>query len=189
MSDTQFRTTFMRDHAAVDPLTVPTVPKLLPPLPRISPKKVNLYQVCFQYSVRNKDLKSDKAMICFANMQVDDAAPRKNPFSGLYINYLRGKAVCDDYLRDSQKGIRYPIEHSSSNAQLDVGSSVETLKKSAHKSIFSAALFASDYSDSWKNGEQSRFLRRYFIAAKNGDGLILAKDALENMMNMWNNTD
>lgn len=179
----------MRDHAAVDPLTVPTVPKLLPPLPRIAPKKVTLDQACFQWSSLNEQNQPEKAMVCLANMQPEDAGARRNPLSGLYINYLYGKAACDDYISDSQKGIRYPIEKSGLNAQIDIGGTVDVVKDSASNAVSTASNLASDYSASWKNGDQTRFLKKYFSAAKNGNGLGLAKDSIENMMNVWNNSD
>ncbi|KAI0223430.1 hypothetical protein L0F63_004472, partial [Massospora cicadina] len=102
MTDAQFRKSFMSQHAAVDPRTVPTVPKLLPPLPRISQtNKLHMSDVCVKWSSNSEEI-----MVCAASVY-SDSVPRTNPFSGLYINYLYGKAECESYSQNTKKGIRH----------------------------------------------------------------------------------
>ncbi|KAJ9059335.1 hypothetical protein DSO57_1002667 [Entomophthora muscae] len=184
MTDAQFRKSFMSQHAAVDPRTVPTVPKLLPPLPRISPtNKLHMSDVCLRWSSG-----SEEAMICVANVYSDDV-PRTNPFSGVYINYLYGQAACDAYSNDTQKGIRHSFASNSGSSQVDVGGNVDTLIRHVSKVSAPAVNAATNYIDGIKTGVQSRFLSKYVAAARSGDGIVLAKSAMENMMNLWNNMD
>ncbi|KAI9293003.1 hypothetical protein K502DRAFT_325535 [Neoconidiobolus thromboides FSU 785] len=159
---------------------VPFVPKLLPPLPRVSPtNQANVDQVCFQWNNGQKGL--EPSMLCFASSKAEGDQLRHNPFSGIYINYLYGQQSCDKYQECSQKGRKFQFDTNSQNHQLDLGHGFENMKQHAVKVCQPTIETGSNYLQSWTNGFQEKFMKSYFNAIKEGEGVNLAKKMINSL--------
>ncbi|KXN74380.1 hypothetical protein CONCODRAFT_76894 [Conidiobolus coronatus NRRL 28638] len=182
-------------YATLDARTIPTVPKLLPPLSSATStiQKSSIDQVCFRYlesaTKFNKERELASYMLCFAKDHKDEEkSSRFNPLSGVSIKFIKGYKDCEDYVNHiNDDPFQQSFQQTTQNQHinLSVGDHVDTALI-AVASIFKPSMKLTDqYIESFSSGKQTKFLTDFIQYGRDFKGIQLLSSVFDKLQDKW----